>query len=248
MNIQEFGQNNPETIILLHGGGLSWWNYQAQAQMLQAAYHVVLPILDGHAGSDRPFTSIEDNARELTAFIDASCGGSVLLLGGLSLGAQIVLEVLSQRCEICRYALVESASAVPSALTKALIAPAFASSYALIRNRRFARLQFKSLHMNDRFFEAYYRDTCQIAKADMIAFLRSNVSYGLKASLADTEARVHVLAGGKENRKILRSVDAIRERLPDCCVQILPGLYHGEFSLNHPDRYVDYLKQMLVSR
>ena len=35
---------------------------------LETEYHVILPILDGHAGSDRPFTTIEDNASEIPYF------------------------------------------------------------------------------------------------------------------------------------------------------------------------------------
>lgn len=245
MQFREYGTENRETIILLHGGGLSWWNHQAQAEMLRSAYHVVLPILDGHAGSDKPFTTIEDNAAELIAFIDGSCGGQVLLIGGLSLGAQIVLEILSQRRQICRYALVESASVIPSKRTQALIAPAFGCSYDLIRNRRFAKLQFKALHMRDPFFEAYYRDTCQITKADMIAFLRANAAYSLKSPIAETSARVHVFAGEKENGAILRSVKVMRERIPGCTAHILPELFHGEFSLNHPDQYVAFLQKIV---
>ncbi|MBR3741166.1 MAG: alpha/beta hydrolase [Clostridia bacterium] len=248
MKLKEFGSRNEETIILLHGGGLSWWNFQAEAEILQSDYHVVLPILDGHAGSDRPFSSIEDNAAELIATIDEALGGNVLLIGGLSLGAQIALEMLAQRRNICRYALIESASVIPSKLTNALIGPAFGSSYGLIKNRRFAKMQFKSLHMNDTFFEAYYRDTCKIAKADMIAFLKANTAYSLKPSIADTSARVHVLAGGKENREILQSVDVIKNRIPGCAAHILPNLFHGEFSINHPEQYAAYLRNLAVSQ
>ena len=245
MKIREFGRGNPETIILLHGGGLSWWNYQAEAELLRSDYHIVLPILDGHADSDMPFTSIEDNAAELIAFIDENYGGSVQLIGGLSLGAQVLLEALAQRSDLCRYALVESASVIPSRLTKALIGLAFGSSYGLIQSKRFARLQFRSLHMPEHLFEAYYRDTCKIAKSDMIAFLRASASYALKASVANTAARVRVLAGGKENGGILRSVEAIKRGIPGCTASVLPGLYHGELSLNYPERYVDSLRTMI---
>lgn len=245
MKIQEFGSDNRETILLLHGGGLSWWNYRREAELLQSGYHIVLPVLNGHAGSDRPFTSIEDNAAEIIAFIDEHCQGKVLLIGGLSLGAQILLEMLSQRSGICRCALVESASVIPSRLTNALIGPVFGCSYGLIRNRLFAKLQFKSLHMNESLFEDYYRDTCKIAKEDMTAFLKANTSYSLKESIADTTARVHVFAGEKENRGIRQSVNVIKNSISDCRVQILPSLYHGEFSINYPDRYVDYVKKML---
>ena len=62
MNYKEYGKENQKTIVLLHGGGLSWWNYHEAAELLQGDYRVILPILDGHAGSDRSFTTIEDNA------------------------------------------------------------------------------------------------------------------------------------------------------------------------------------------
>ena len=245
MKIREFGSDNKEMIILLHGGGLSWWNYRKEAELLQSDYHVVLPVLDGHAESDRSFSSIEDNAAEIIDLIDERYDGSVLLIGGLSLGAQVLLEMLSQRAGICRYALVESAAVVPSRLTNILIGPSFGMSYGLIRNRRFAELQFKSLHMNEDLFEDYYRDTCLIKKADMIAFLKANTAFQLKESIKETAAQVHVIAGGKETREIQKSLDVMKKTIPGCEVRVIPELYHGEFSLNHPDRYVDDLKRIV---
>ena len=75
--------------MLLHGGGLSWWNYCAAAERLSGRYRVILPVLDGHAGSDRAFTTIEDNAAAVIGYIDSHCDGRVALLGGVSLGGQI---------------------------------------------------------------------------------------------------------------------------------------------------------------
>ena len=126
MKIIEYGKQNSEIIILLHGGGLSWWNYRSEAQLLDDRYHVVLPVLDGHADSDADFISIEENARRIISFIDTEYGGSVLLIGGLSLGAQILVEMLSQRGNICQCAIIESASIIPSRVTNAMIGPAFA--------------------------------------------------------------------------------------------------------------------------
>jgi esterase/lipase len=57
LNYVEYGKENSDVIILLHGGGLSWWNYKEVAERLQTDYHVVLPILDGHAGCDKQFTT-----------------------------------------------------------------------------------------------------------------------------------------------------------------------------------------------
>lgn len=245
MKIYEFGIGNNETIIFLHGGGLSWWNYRKEAEILQSHYHIVLPVLDGHADSDRPFTTIENNAAEIIGYIDEYCHGKVLMIGGLSLGAQVLLDILSQRKDICSYAIVESASVIPSKLTNALIAPAFGCSYGMIKNKSFARLQFKSLRIDEKLFEDYYRDTCKIKKQDMIAFLRANTAYSLKESIKLTTAKVYALAGGRENKPMLRSLHVLKEQIPLCEECILSGLYHGEFSLNHPDDFVDSIKRIL---
>ncbi len=245
MIYKEYGTDQNNTILLLHGGGLSWWNYRETAEILQGEYHIILPILDGHAGSDRPFTTIEDNAEELIQFIDEKLSGSVLLIGGLSLGGQVLLEMLSKRKNLCSYALVESAAVIPSKLTNTLIAPAFGCSYGLIKNRSFSGLQFKSLHIKQDLFEDYYRDTCQIKKQDMIAFLKANTSYALNDSIKDSSAMVHVYVGEKENREILRSAESIYRMIPSCKMNRMKGLKHGEFSLNHADQYVTAIRKIV---
>ena len=245
MRFHEYGTDQKETILLLHGGGLCWWNYRETAEKLQEEYHVVLPILDGHAGNDRPFSTIEDNASEIVSFIDERLGGSVLLIGGLSLGGQILLEMLSMRANLCSYALVESAAVLPSRLTYALIAPAFGSSYGLIRNKAFSKLQFQSLHIKPELFEDYYRDTCLIEKQDMIAFLKASTSYALKDSFRNTAAKVHIYIGEKETGEILRSAEAICRALPSARLHRLSGLRHGEFSINYADRYTDAVRQIV---
>lgn len=245
MNYVEYGKENKNVIILLHGGGLSWWNYREVAEMLQADYHIILPILDGHANSDRDFTTIEDNAKEIIKFVDEQFGGSVMLIGGLSLGAQIVLEILSQMKNMCRYAFIESALVVPSKLTYSMIKPAFGSCYGLIRHKWFAKLQFKSLRIKADLFEEYFRDTCGISKNNMIAFLQENSLYSLKKNIRACEAEVHIFVGEKENRTMRKSVIIIHENIRNSFVEILPNMYHGEFSINHAEDYVGQLLKIV---
>ena len=242
MNYKEYGKENQKTIVLLHGGGLSWWNYREAAELLQGDYRVILPILDGHAGSDRSFTTIEDNAAEIINLIRSDLGGSVFLLGGLSLGAQVALEMLSQQDDVCEYAIIESAAVIPSKVTRAIIKPSLACSYRLIKQKWFAQLQFKSLRIKDELFDDYYRDTCEITKEDMIAFLQANTSYTLKASIKNTTADVRIYYGEKETRVIKQSAQRIKEKLPTASVTELSGMVHGEFSINHA---ADYVKAIL---
>ena len=245
MRYVEYGNQNPETIILLHGGGLSWWNYRDVAQLLSDRFHVVLPILDGHADSDAPFTSIEDNAARIIAHIDEHFGGNVLAVGGLSLGGQIAVEMLTQRPDICRFALIESALVKPMKLTHALIKPTFGMSYGLIKQKWFAKMQAAYLGIPQKLFDDYYRDTCKISKEDMIAFLQSNSAYSIKPALRDAQAKVHIVFGSKEQSLIRTSGKQLNHTIPCSTLEALPRYRHGDLSLNHPEQYAQMLLTMI---
>lgn len=239
MNYKEYGKQNSDVIVLLHCGGLSWWNYREEAEMLQDEFCVILPILDGHAESDKDFSTIESNAAEIIAFIDEKFGGSVLLMGGLSLGGQILLEILSQRKDICQYAMIESALVVPSKFVYSLIKPAFGSCYGLIRHKWFSKLQLKSLRIKPNLFDEYYRDTCGVTKQNMIAFLQANSLYLLKNSIENCSAKISIYVGDRENRAMQISARKIHETLHGSSLRVLAKMYHGEFSINNASSYVN---------
>lgn len=245
MKYVEYGQENKGVIIFLHGGGLSWWNYREVAELLQKDYHVVLPILNGHAGSDKDFVSIEENAEDIIAFIDEKFGSRVLAIGGLSLGAQIVAEILSKRKDICRYAVIESALVMPMKVTHELVKPMMDMSYGLIKKPWFAKMQFKSLKMKDELFDDYYKDTCLITKGNMAAFLKENSDYEPKAEITDTDAKVCILVGQKESKKMRNSAQRLHDVIPGSSLVVLKGKYHGEYSLNCAEEYVEMIVEFL---
>ena len=239
MTVIEYGKQNKEVVVLLHGGGLSWWNYRDAAEILSEDFHVVLPVLNGHGGEK--FTSIQDNAARILSYIDENFDGQVAVLSGLSLGGQIALEMLTQRPDICRSALIESALVKPSRLTRTLIGPTFAMSYGLIKQRWFARWQASYLGIPKTLFEDYYRDTCAISKEDLIAFTQANCGYALKPM--ETTARVKIVAGSWDQGSILDSAKMIHWAIPGSKLAILPGLRHGDLSLNHPAWYARMVKE-----
>ncbi|MCO4586287.1 Alpha/beta superfamily hydrolase [Streptococcus infantarius subsp. infantarius] len=245
MKVVEVGQENQDVIVLLHGGGLSWWQYQVQMDLLYENYHVVLPILDGHAGSDADFTSIEDNAKRLLDYIDKTYGGSVFLIAGLSLGGQILLEMLALRKDICQYAIVESAAIIPDKLTAGLVAPLFSMSFPLIKKKWFAKMQFCYLGIRADLFEHYYGDTVKLSKQNLIAFTKASSLYQVKKNLKNSLARVRIIVGEKETKKMHASARYLHDLLPDSRLEIKAGLAHGQYAINQPDLYVKELFESL---
>ena len=245
MRYIEFGKQNKEVIILLHGGGLSWWNYQEVAELLQKRYHVILPILNGHAGSDKHFLSIEDNAYDIITFIDGHYDGTVLAIGGLSLGGQILVEMLSQRKDICEYAIIESALVVPMKITHKLIRPMFGMSYGLIKKSWFSKLQFLYLKIPKKLYSHYYQDTCKINKLDMISFLEANSTYYIKEGLKEVVVQTYIVVGRKEQRKMIASANLLHKAINNSQMKILEGYYHGEMSMKHAKEYVKLLEELV---
>ena len=244
MLVKEYGKSNKDIIILLHGGGLSWWNYEEVSEILKSNYHVILPILDGHSGSDRDFTSIESNANEIIEYIDNNYNGNVKLIGGLSLGAQILLDILSKRDNICEYTIIESALVCPMKMTNILIESSINMSYGLINKKWFSKLQFKSLKIKEELFDKYYIDSSNITKNNMISFLKANSNYHLK-NIKTNKSKSIVIVGSKERPIMIKSAKIIHDELINSELEILSGYYHGDLSINHPNEYAEKVKKLI---
>lgn len=245
MTIKEFGTENKDTVILLHGGGLSWWNYRDEIELLKNQFHVIVPILDGHSESDCDFTSIEDNAARVIDYIDHHFNGKVKMIGGLSLGGQILLEILSMRSNICDYAIIESALAIPMPATYKLIEPSMKLSYGLIQKKWFSKLQFKSLKIRDNLFDDYFSDTRKITRENYIAFMKCNSAYRASQRLSACQAKALIVVGSKERPIMKKSAKIIRDLIPNSELVTLKDYFHGDLSINHANEYAERMISLM---
>ena len=243
MKFIEYGKKDSDTIILLHGAGLSWWNYKKEAELLASRFHVILPILDGHEGSDRPFTSIKSAAEEIIGFIDTRCGGSVLAIGGLSLGGQILLEIAARRNKISRFFIFESTLVIPRRVLAAFIPSSVSLSYPLIKHKWFSKLQAKTLGIPADLFEMYYESSIQISRESLSRMLLENAVFMPAPYIKEIDALV--IVGSGERRIMRRSARKLNEIIEGSKLRILPGYKHGELSLRQPEEYVALLVKMI---
>jgi pimeloyl-ACP methyl ester carboxylesterase len=247
MKFREFGPKDCPTIILLHGGGLSWWSLQGIVDGLLPDYHVVTTIIDGFGeDSDETFISIEDSACKLIQYIDRELGGKVHAIGGLSLGAQIVVELLSQRPDITDFAVIESALVIPMKSTSALMVPMVKLSYGLVRKKWFSRLQAKQMLLPEAILEQYFTDSMKISRESMVNMTLSNGNYPLKDSISQTKAKVLILVGEKELGVMKKSAAVLNKAIPSSTLKLLPGMAHGQFSLTKPKEYVHTIRDFIL--
>lgn len=163
----------------------------------------------------------------------------------MSLGGQILLEMLALRKDICQYAIVESAAIIPDKLTAGLVAPLFSMSFPLIKKKWFAKMQFFYLGIRADLFEHYYGDTVKLSKQNLIAFIKASSLYQVKKNLKNSLARVRIIVGEKETKKMHASARYLHDLLPDSRLEIKVGLAHGQYAINQPDLYVKELFESL---
>ncbi|MFT9055606.1 MAG: alpha/beta hydrolase [Ethanoligenens sp.] len=244
MHFREFGDSTLPSVILIHGGGLSWWSWQPIIDALEAQYHLIVPTIDGHDDDgDTTFCSIADSAEKLIAYVDKSCGGQVYALAGLSIGAQIIVEVLARREKITRFAVIESALVYPIPAS-GLMAALTPLVYGLLKYRWFAKQQAAVLQIPDAAFERYYTSSLRMSCMSLRNITRSNGRYPLPSHIEATDAKVLILVGGKEIGIMKKSAVRLHEAIPGSVLHVLPGWKHGAASLIHTDVYLHLLQDL----
>lgn len=245
MKFKEFGKKACPTVILLHSEGLSWWSLEGIVRFLQKDYHVVTPVIDGH-GEDgmTTFLSIQDSAEKLVRYIDADCGGKVLAIVGLCMGAQIALEALSQRADIAGYAILESVSVCPAEGAQRLMVPARVFCGAVCW-RWPAKIRAKRLFLPGNMLERYFSDRSKMSGESLANVIRSSRNYTLPDGVKNTGAKVLIIVGTKELRRMDRSVRTLMNAIPDSQICIAPGTRHGGFTLAHSMEYLALIRRFM---
>lgn len=247
MIFKEVGNKELPSMIFLHGGGLSSWSLDYIADDFKNEFHVITPIIDGHGeDSETEFISIKDSAKKLIHYIDTQCNGQVFLIAGLSIGAQIVTEVLSQRENISRYAVIESSLVYPIKGITAMTVPIYNMCYGLIRQRWFSKIQAKALCVPTSLFDKYYHDSLNMSKQSLINITLSNGTYNLNENIANTKAKVLIITGAKEASIMKKSAQRLHKTIMGSDLYIVPNMKHGEISLKYPEKYIELLKKFLI--
>lgn len=248
MDFKIFGNQDKPVILFLHGGGLSWWSWKPQIKALQHDYFVVAAIIEGHGeAAETPFISIQKSAEDLIKNINEQYGGRIFAICGLSIGAQILVEVLAQKSDITEYAVIESALVIPIKTTVALTVPLYDLFYELIKKRWVAKLQGKTLNIPDDLFESYFEDSSRMTKESLINITRSNGNYPIPIGLEKTKAKTLILVGEKELGIMKKSARILHEALPESHLVIIEKSGHGEISLNASGKYLALLFELFQS-
>ncbi|MEX1378377.1 MAG: alpha/beta hydrolase [Eubacteriales bacterium] len=246
MKFREFGTKGNKPIMLLHGGGLSWWSLKPHIQALKNDYFIIAPTIDGHGDdSQTTFTSIEECADKIVNYINDKLDGKLYCICGLSIGAQIAAEVLSRKVNIAHKAVIESGLFCPMQYVASMAKPMYGMSYGLIKQKWFSKYQAKALYVPEEMFEQYYEDSCKMSKESLINMTISNSTYSIPKNIKNSEAETLIIVGGKELSAMKKSAQLLHDTINNSTLTIIDKNSHGELSLKTPDKYIKMLLDFL---
>lgn len=223
---QEYGNPDGEILLFIHGGGVDGWMWEQQLASFQDCC-VLVPTLQGHGvRSNEHAFSIRQNAEELLILLEQKNNGRSIHVAGFSIGAQIALEMISLSPGLFRSAMINSALLKPMKSAVPLIEPAVKLTYPLIQNRRFARLQAKTLYVDGDFFESYYETSRQMGRRTLTDMLEENLCFSLPAGIGESSTRILATAGEKEQRAVRKSAELLGS-LPNGDAILISDVGHG---------------------
>ena len=210
----------------IHGGGVGPWMWEAQTAYFSRDYTVLTPTLPGHHLRERgSFTSHADAADAVAHEVGLQERGPVTVIG-FSLGGQTAIQLAASHPDQVERLVVVSSLLSPWRGSGALGLIAAASA-PLSRNRRFARAQAAQLEVPAARFEDYYALSRSISGSTLRGLVQANFSFTVPEKVLDFPRPVLLMAGRKEEVRLLRGLEYFQSKFRNSSLQVHEGVGHG---------------------
>lgn len=114
MYFELFGKEEGKTLLLIPGLGVSYQLFNPLVDLLDKEYRIVVVQVDGFVlGHHTQFTSIDDQAAQVIAYIKQHFNGEIDCTYGLSLGGKILSRVLERNEITISHAILDAAPLLP---------------------------------------------------------------------------------------------------------------------------------------
>ena len=255
MIFHEFGDKNFPDIILIHGGGNSWWNYLRQARMLSDKYHVILPTLDGHGEEyQKDYISTENSAQQIMEYIKNNCDRKLFAIGGVSLGGQIAIELLSLDSDIAEKAIIDGSICIPQPKLARICTVIIKLFGKIMFSKSASKIQLslmKKMYPNMAYpeeIENYYiEDMPRIPIKTLVTIYKTYMGrYRLKDTITESKAQVLYIYGEKEMKCVKESAKLFQKMHPDCTLYEAKGYNHGYLSAYLPLEWMEVVNHILI--
>jgi pimeloyl-ACP methyl ester carboxylesterase len=240
--INPIGSPTAKTIVFLHGGGVSSWMWEPVLPHFKD-YRVLLVDMPEHGKSidEKPF-SIEDTAARLSGIVRSHVKGGKAHFVGLSLGAQVIVELLGMAPDVVDRAVISGTLTRP--LPGASMIGLMAAMYMPFRNAKWLiEANMKSLGIPAQYYDQFAADTRTLTTEAFTHITRENMRFSLP-DLKNVNVSALVLVGQKEQKIMRDSAKDLIKVLPQAEGRIVPDVGHN-WPLEAPELFAQVVRAWL---
>lgn len=256
MKFHEFGKDNPITIMLLPGNMMTHRQFEQVVPLLEAKYHVITVSFDGFDETgETTYTTAEDQAEKLAAFIRENLGGRIDLVLSESLGGGPATFLT--RCSGLSIGalIIDGASywnlGVFNPIAKATL---YRIPYGIVvKAREKGELTMpgwllRSMGLTQEEINAMMHQMCLSVSAET---LKATFIEGidLYIHMASWEPRTDISIAcwyGENESNMKKAIKTMKKAFPNLQVRAFARMGHGEF-VNYPSQFAKEIQAFLDS-
>ncbi|MCK9152394.1 alpha/beta fold hydrolase [Methanobacterium alcaliphilum] len=246
--IKETGDRNKQSIVFLHGGALAGWMWNEQLKYFKD-YHCIVPDLQEHGKSkDVGQFTIDNAAAKVLNLIEKKSNNKKAHLVGISLGAQVALQMLSKSPELVDHVVLSGTliRQIPQNEFILNLINHITKIYMPIKDTDFLiKANIRSYNIPKTYFE-YLKESTEVIKKDSLSrIIHENMFFKIPDGLKKSNNPVLVLAGAKEYEIIKKSVWDLTKVLSKSKGYIAPEMVHT-WNLAAPDFFNEVVKAWIT--
>lgn len=243
MDFKTFGNVGSPTLLLIPGLGVSYEIFQPLIGLLEEKFHVIAVQVDGFTlGRRTEFSSIDDQARQVSKYIREDLGGHLDIAYGLSLGGKILSRILERNEVVIKHSILDAAPLLP--LPRWLVTPLkyyqCANVWTCYHWTGFWRWVFHS-----HYFDVIL-DECKKAYpfGGSKAVLDGYTSVYTTKLESISGSDIHYWYGTKEAFVARPQVSHLTSLHPETKVEVFKGMNHGQLLIDRPEEVAQRIIRM----
>ena len=243
MNFRTFGKDEAPVLMLIPGLGVSYEIFLPLVDLLKEKFHVIAVEIDGFTiGVHTEFTSIDDQARQVTEYIKEYHSGSICCAYGLSLGGKILSRVLERNEVIIKHSILDAAPLLP--LPKWLVGPLrylqAANVWSCYHWTGFWRWVFRS-----HYFDVLL-DECRkvFPYGGTQAVLEGYKSVYTNRLESIPQVDIHFWHGTKEGFVAKAQARHLKGLCPHALIMVFRNMNHGQLLIDRPEEVASLIENI----
>lgn len=243
MDFKIFGKEGAPTLMLIPGLGVSYEIFLPLIGILEDRFHIIAVQLDGFTlGSETKFTSVDDQAIQISNYINDNHKGILDVAYGLSLGGKILSHVL-QRDEVSiGHSILDAAPLLP--LPRWIVSPLkylqSVNVWTCYHWTGFWRWVFSSHYFDILLDECRKIYPFGGSKAVLDGY--TSVYTTKLESVSGND--IHFWYGTKEAFVAKPQVKHLKQIYPNTMIEVFKGMNHGQLLIDHPGEVAKRITDM----